>query len=252
MISKSFQATIAAVALTVSAQAAVNFTDDFEDGTFPGTVWGGDTGAFSESTGNLNTVTNALGFGNQIGVNTVSFNPATDPIIQLSLDFFRAGNTGADSNDFIGLAILNSANTQGYGVRVNAGSGAVLTVATIGESTNFDSAFNALGSHSTGTFLGITPGVNYRLTLDYDFTTGAASAILRNLDTSTNVLTMTAVDNTPVTALSHFGIYTGGGEGVAPNFDYSIRNFSASAVPEPSAALLGGLGMLGLLMRRRR
>ncbi|BDS06555.1 hypothetical protein NT6N_15950 [Oceaniferula spumae] len=243
------------IGFTLSAHAAVTVTDNFDDGVFPGTNWGGNTAAYSEASPNgpLNTVTRG-GFGSHIG-NSTAFNITTDPIIHVQADFLvnsnQGGNTSSGLNDFIGLAILNSTDTTGYAVRYNRNT--TTNNANLGESSNFDAAFNAVASNPSG------PGVNgntgglvtnhiYRVTLDYNATTGALNSSLINLTTSTTILSLAGNDTTPIGTMSHFGIYTGGAE----TNDISILNFSASAVPEPSSTALLGLAGLTLILRRRR
>jgi hypothetical protein len=82
----------------------------------------------------------------------------------------------------------------------------------------------------------------------YDDNTSYSSLSLSVIDTPTTDTAWTLRSYT-FTAL--------GGEdtvyfGTALNSGYDIDNVSLVAVPEPSAALLGGLGLLALLRRRRR
>jgi hypothetical protein len=93
-----------------------------------------------------------------------------------------------------------------------------------------------------------------------DYNVGTQQGIVRwnatNLGQTRHViytLDTTAPGWTNTQNIGYVGWFTAGAGG--PNINstqqVSIDNFSLTAVPEPSAALLGGLGMLALLRRRK-
>lgn len=93
-----------------------------------------------------------------------------------------------------------------------------------------------------------------------DYNVGTQQGIVRwnatNLGQTRHVtytLDTTAPGWTNTQNIGYVGWFTSspGGVNLNDQNQVSIDNFSLTAVPEPAAALLGGLGLLGLLRRRR-
>ena len=123
------------------------------------------------------------------------------------------------------------------------------TVSLVGASSEAAGAYNAFYT-ALGASVTLTPGNTYVIAAvsdgpgeaifwdnDNNATYGAAINYSRGIATSGASLPATWTSNSPALAGNSYG-YLGG-------------TFKFDTVPEPSAALLGGLGLLALLRRRR-
>ncbi len=81
---------------------------------------------------------------------------------------------------------------------------------------------------------------------DVNFAVGSATSTGFDLETQTGI-------SLPTTAVRHVAFYSDTQHGGGNNYLglAEVQFFEADAVPEPSAVLLGGLGVLALLRRRR-
>ena len=138
-------------------------------------------------------------------------------------------------------------------------------------SVDLDNAFGMTVGTGGDTFRGIQSGGNGSplaggSVTDYTEVTGGAAVT----SISTSVYTASfAITRTATNTYSYFGDVNGstlsatgivGGfdnynrifiRNGSPTADFQIDNVSVTLIPEPSAALLGGLGLLALLRRRR-
>jgi MYXO-CTERM domain-containing protein len=114
-------------------------------------------------------------------------------------------------------------------------------------STGGDSNSGKLSTGTSG-----TNGDWYRMTVNPDFATTTVTLGVFNLTTNTAVTLGTSVFNL---TSAQFGVDPTTYEGVVARVTSDSPRPSAidniTLIPEPSAALLGGLGMLALLRRRR-
>lgn len=108
----------------------------------------------------------------------------------------------------------------------------VVTFATRGTSTGF----------SSGTWSWSLNGVDFTSVASINTASQSTSYALATLDLS-------AIDALDGAASVILRYTLDGASGTSGN--NRIDNLQVNAVPEPSAALLGGLGLLGLIRRRR-
>ena len=85
-------------------------------------------------------------------------------------------------------------------------------------------------------------------TVGSPLTGGEWDLLVTNLDTSTTALDLTDLEYRTLTAPTDLVI----GLGVAGNNATSFDQISVDAIPEPSSAMLLGLGAFGLLLRRKK
>jgi PEP-CTERM motif len=225
--------------LTVSSHGALSFTEDFSDNSAgpnmaPGTGFGlpttTSTGAFTITSGPSNRI--YLGT-NDTDYSLVNFSFETDVTVPnldnpWSIAFLGMGSPDADgafygepvTNQNIMMAIRNDENkliSRDNSVIADQFSAIGLTLGTHGMRMDWDA---------------ITKQATFMFDLGNDGTYDPASTFVLN-----------GLDN-GFTA-SNSKLFLGGGNGLI--FD----NIVVNAIPEPSSVLLGGLGMLGLLRRRR-
>jgi hypothetical protein len=156
-----------------------------------------------------------------------------------------------------GLAGQAAAYTMLYSESfVDGGNGQIRSVQTqrklssagywTGETNYSDNDFDTI----VGTTDGISDSAFYRYTMAYDYAAQTLTFDVVQISAFGGTVTSSGAGNFGVMSLDGMG-YTAstgkiffGGEGT---FD----NLSVTVVPEPSTALLGGLGLLALLRRRR-
>ena len=134
-------------------------------------------------------------------------------------EYFAHFSDGGTSNFFARLDIVPAFSTGSYDL-------GIATVASTAEATlGGDFAF----------------GDTISVTLTYDFSTGLASV-------SANSLTATSTSSVIATNLSAFALRQSDSSN---NETILVDNLVITSVPEPTVALLGAFGLLGLVRRRR-
>ncbi len=198
------------------------------------------------------------------GSATLAFTPANGLVYTLDASFRNLTATvaaGSPENDWIAMGFANgsptgsttsdrfvNANVIGKAWMLYRGAD---TVGTLGNVAHLGSATSGTvdpATWSDGTLATTySGGIDMRIVLDTTGGTGNWTATwfakLPASGTFTEVRSETDLVNEDINSV-----------GVAisnPGFDGDLTYFSLTSIPEPSAALLGGLGLLGLLRRRR-
>ena len=221
--------------VTASANAATSFTDDFANGTFPDTnLTSAAPADWTESGGVIKSVSNTRGFVATVDTdyNTVDFIYEITVANQGSRTFFGifdavAGPTsfGAPTGDSIYIETLNDS------IKIAGGDGGTGLV-----TQQADYADPVLGS----TRLRMTKtGNNVQFFTDTEYTGGPFSA-----DTTSDVFDLTTV--TPTLDNTNARLFFGG------DHQYEWDDMSVTVVPEPSSLGLIALGMMGIVIRRRK
>ncbi|MFT3990729.1 MAG: PEP-CTERM sorting domain-containing protein [Luteolibacter sp.] len=180
--------------------------------------------------------------------------------ITLTGSLTTLGTSSSSGGIRFGLYNTNSSSTTAnwLGYMATAGSGS--TAGAIYELASGNAAYNTTGGGSvsggtytapgTGNNLGSTSSVTYDFTLVLELTAAGEITItssLLNTATNVNYASYTVVDSSAVTTtFNEVGFsFT---SGLAAD---QVTFSNITIVPEPSIALLSGLGVLGLLRRRR-
>jgi hypothetical protein len=254
--------------LTAACPAAIIYQDDFSgDGSaslnslapdVATTLDGGSSGAtWSAHASMLN---NGFPVNASDASALLSFTPVADRVYTLTVVLTAAAAATAD-NDWLGFGFNSAANlgvAAGTTPVTNAGrftdlgligrawailretaSGTIddvqlFTTGTAGSiaTTETDASFDGFATHTATIELATWGGVlTSRMVIDGTDITNGFQAV-----------TGVALSDINGVGITHNNVTTSG-----VNFD----SFTLSVVPEPSAALLGGLGLLGLLRRRR-
>ena len=234
------------IGLTVSSNGATLFTEDFSSNTVgPNLTVGSPHGAATTSFASSNfTITSGAGPRIYLGTNNSDYNTIdfvfmatvtlpTDASAN-SMPFFGMGTatpTGGYGEPLTNQWLLMGyrADDKQFQERNNAGTNGPISTAFVveplaGGTHGMRMEWNANTQNAIFTFDAGNDGI-YNGPLDFTFTR----------DATANGFTSTTSQ-----------LFVGGGNGLV--FD----NISVTApIPEPSIALLGGLGVLGLLRRRR-
>ena len=241
----------AMVGLTVSANGATLFTEDFSDNSAtPNMALGtgfshpgsGSPAVTTDFIGDF-TVTSGVGTRIYLGTNNTDYS---------SIDFtFEADATIANLVSPWGIAFLGmgnpNADSTAFGEPL---TGSNIMMALRGTD---DTASGSLTSRDNDTpfvhfsNIGLT-ATTHGMRMDWNATSMVATFMfdLGNDGTYDPALTFTRIGLDNGFTGSNSQLFVGGGNGL------SFDNISVTApIPEPSAALLGGLGVLGLLRRRR-
>ena len=237
---------------SVSSQAVVIYFDDFSglaasplSGTKPDTTVGTTAWTSGDMFGASGDHTSA---GTTFGSATLPFIPQANMIYTLDISFL--GITG-DSNWFAGgFAVGQDAAGR---FLTDAGTSLVGRAWALVRGSNSPNPNQSLlnGVGGVVNWTGINPSggsVDLRIILD---TTNATftTTTLAKLAASPSYTTVTATRNlTNSTGLNSVGFAVSNSEA---KIDGRVSSFTLSGVPEPSTALLGALGSL-LLLRRRR
>lgn len=261
MKSRSLLAAVC-IGMSASSHAAILFSENFgvlADGTaitttnttFTYVRTGSGTpvleaqapGSFSGSSGLMSasgtsiTAVAAGGF-TSFSVGTLSFSLTTGTLGTGSTFFFGVG-TGAnfsDANAFSGTQYTAAYQiTNGtFQVRTGTGTGTWSNVGTtvLGASTSYDISVVFNGSSSE---------VSY----------GSGSIAAGSTDIYLNGSLLGNFDITDNVDVSAFKIYTQTSGGSFEIDNVLLQNEAVAPIPEPTTALLGALGLLGILRRRR-
>lgn len=163
-----------------------------------------------------------------------------------SFTIYKGNAGGGALTGFIDVYTLGTANTASLNFSTGAETG---NLNFLGSSTNFfDTTAVSDGGAMTWTFASIALPTDVPILLVFSNDSGASTSFT---GTSTQVEGATANQNlTNITAASSHTLGFGGVFSTA-SASQTDNRYSVTLVPEPSAALLGGLGLLTLLRRRR-
>lgn len=254
--------------VTTASRAAVVFTDTFATGTGS---WftGGITGTLSNSSGRLSWSPSGTNDDNySIGRSFSSQSVGVGETIRLTMDYTQ---NAATANDIIRVGLYDVANpistnewsTSGstvaafsgyYGfIRDNSTTSQLrresvtdTTAATTGPTVN--TTINAL-SNLTGTAItfNIIQGTSYKIVFELTRTSSSLMSAVYKLTSSDGLTThQNITGNTTDLLVNSFDTVV-----IRPNGAVLLDNIEVSLIPEPSAALIGGFGILTLLRRRR-
>lgn len=244
---KSLNFCLLMAGLTATSYGALSFTEDFSDGTASpnmaiGNVFGSDitstssgpTGVFSYGTTDSSRIylgTNDTDYGLQ----NVTFEADvkfTSLSSAWSMVFFGLGGRDAVAANF--GEPLTGAYLMGVIRPDENGTG------------NLQSRNSFGGSALAFSGIGLTAGSTHGIRMEWNAALSQATFLfdLNNDGTYDPALTYTSTVAPSTFTASNSRLVIGGGNGLS--FDNIVVT-----VPEPSAALLGGLGVLALLRRRR-
>jgi hypothetical protein len=207
------------------------------------------SGMSSTFYGGMFTSASGTGLGFQTFTNNVQNNAAADRLgyrSQLNASTGLTGRNGAVGVVFLQSDFMNGLNTGSVTVDVNSSISMNIT---------------GLSSPFVGRYM-MKNGVQWYVSNTTYNTTGSkalsglglVNETWATFDPSTNLdfnnTTFSAVNWTGITGVGYYADFALAGTSIAAT-DFSISSFSANLVPEPGAALLGGLGLLALLRRRR-
>lgn len=240
-------AVLAALALAMAPAQAVTviYSDDFSgssgtnlNGQAPDTRPGTETWTASTTAAQWRANGSIAAGSGQIRSAFLPFMPTVGKVYTLSLTI----NSTNNNTDWLGMGFTQGANTTAdfFGTTNNAGPW-LFDVGNSGNTTTL------LGAGTTGSTPGLdgslaVTGTNiqhsYSIVLDTNPTLWTATWFRDDVEIRTAAYTTNPTIN-------HIGITrfsTGAG---------TVDNLSLTVVPEPSSVLLGGLGLLALLRRRR-
>ncbi len=116
-----------------------------------------------------------------------------------------------------------------------------------GEANYTDAAFDA----AVGTTGGISNSAFYRYTMAFDATANTLTFDIDQISGFGGTVISSGAGNVAVMSLAGMGFDGTNGKIFFGGNNSTFDNLSVNVIPEPSAVLLGGLGMLCLLRRRR-
>lgn len=266
--------TAACTLASSGAQAAVVFTDTFASGTGS---WftGGNTGTLSNSSGQLSwstTGTNNDTF--SIGRSFTSQTVEVGETIRLTMNYTQNAATASDIirvglYDVTNTIAANQWSTTGSGVGAFSGyygfirdngttsqlrRESVTDTSAVANGPTVNTSINALTSLTgTSTTFDIVQSTSYRIVFELTRTSStvmSASYMLTSADGLTIHQDITGVHDSTIAPLAaNFTSFDS--VVIRPNGPILVDNIEVSVIPEPSTALLGGLGILALLRRRR-
>lgn len=192
---------------------------------------------FDFKLGNTANAENGFRFGlfNSNGTRyAAGFSSAAQPfsnaaVFSPSTGFLAAANVGATSG------------TSTFGVRRGTASGS--------NTTPFGGTSTITGGFTTSGYLGLVAGTTYTALLSITRDTSSTAFVSTTINGFTQSGTATGVNASQI-SFDTVSIL-GGSSTVATGQSFTIDNVNVTVVPEPAAALLGSLGFLGLLRRRR-
>lgn len=233
--------TLTALALAAtSAQAAVIYQDDFSGdgtanlaGTTPDTTTGGNTWIASTDWKNDGSLAGAVNAGDNA---FLAFTPSTGTVYTLTVSLATpSGSTNATAWGAVGFTADNLLTDFDFWQSTNNASPWVLYRQNTQVVT-----LDGPGVSGTNTGVGNFSGpITYSIVLD---TTIASDWTAQWLVNGTEVRPAESIGTPTIN-------YVGLGGALGADVDFS--SFSLEVIPEPSAVLLGGFGLLALLRRRR-
>ena len=284
MKSKTRTAALAATLIlplftAATASAAVSFSSTF-DGTSP---WNWDGTTTTDDTANGNTTPSGPSVGGTGELVTTFTGPASNGDSAYAYENTLTGDASVSSIvssftlSFANITDINQTNGEPiFYLGSSQGNGSDVTefssyFSAIGLSLNADAQvvefrttardrfFGTLGSVSSAYSLADT----YNLVLTTTLDVGATDDVVASLDIFESGMlleTVTATHTGRAGTPTNFGNLTGyalgtldgGSSDQAYSGSLTFDDFSSEAVPEPSAAILGGLAFGGLALRRRR
>lgn len=163
------------------------------------------------------------------GFSTATLAFSNVAVFQPTTGFFTTANLGA------------TAGTASYGIRRGNASAS--------NTTPFGGSGTIAGASTTAGYLGLVAGTSYTASLSITRNSATEAFVSTTINGFTQSATTTATAGT----LSFDSVTILGGSAITPTGNtFVVDNVNVTVIPEPTAALLGGLGALSLLRRRRQ
>jgi MYXO-CTERM domain-containing protein len=247
---KTLQSCLLMAGLTASSYGATPFTEDFTGGLTAPMTLGTGFGSPTTTTTGAFTITSGSNSRIYLGTND------TDYALQ---DFtFEADVTVPNISNPWSIAFLGMGNSgSGGGFGEPTGSGTTPNLVMVlrndenvaGSFGNLQSRYNGTAGPVAFSSLGMIAGSTYGMRMEWVAATQTATYLFD----ATNNGSYNGIDDKTYSAgaanslfnATNSQLFLGGGNGLV--FD----NIVVSTIPEPTAALLGSLGVLALLRRRR-